>query len=104
MIWIIIGIIVIVAFIIFSAFFAAAEMAFVSADRVRVREKAMKGDKKAKLLEDLMENPDEVVSAIVVGNNLVNIAASIFAGAIATYLFGSIGVGVATAIMTLVIV
>jgi CBS domain containing-hemolysin-like protein len=104
MIWIIIGVIVIIILIFFSAFFAAAEMAFVSADRAKIREQAMKGNKKAKILEDLMQNPDEVVSAIVVGNNLVNISASIFAGAIATYLFGSIGVGMATAVMTLVIV
>ncbi len=104
MIWIVIGIIVIAILIFFSAFFAAAEMAFVSADKAKIRERAMKNDKKAKILEELMENPDEVVSAIVVGNNLVNISASILAGAIATYLLGSVGVGMATAIMTLVIV
>jgi len=71
MIWIIIGVIVIIILIFFSAFFAAAEMAFVSADKAKIREQAMKGNKKAKILEDLMQNPDEVVSAIVVGNNLL---------------------------------
>ncbi len=101
---IIIGIISIIILIILSAFFASAEMAFVSADIIKIRGKAMKGNKNAIILEKLLEKPDEVVSAIVVGNNLVNITASIIAGAIATYFFGSMGVGIATAIMTLLII
>lgn len=103
MIWIA-GIIVIAVLIFLSAFFAAAEMAFVSIDRVKVRMKSSNGMKNAILLEKLLDNPDEVVSAIVVCNNLVNITASILAGALATYWFGSVGVGIATAVMTLLIV
>jgi len=103
MIWLIV-LIVIVILILLSAFFASAEMAFVSADRIKIREEVLKGNKNAKLLEELLERGDEVVSAIVVGNNLVNITASILAGALATHIFGNAGVGVATAIMTLVII
>jgi len=102
MIWLIVLAITILIFL--SAFFASAEMAFVSVDRVRLREEVLKGNRNAKLLEELLEKGDEVVSAIVVGNNLVNITASILAGALATHLFGNAGVGVATAIMTLVII
>jgi len=102
MIWLILIAIIILIFL--SAFFASAEMAFVSVDRVRVREEVLKGNKNAKLLEELLEKGDEVISAIVVGNNLVNITASILAGALATHIFGNAGVGVATAIMTLVII
>lgn len=102
--WVIVGIVAIIILIIISAFFASAEMAFVSVDKARVRDEAIRGNKKAILLEKLLEKPDEVVSAIVVGNNLVNISASIIAGAISTYFFGSIGVGIATAVMTLAIV
>lgn len=87
-----------------SSFFAAAEMAFVSIDRIKVREESVKGRKNAILLEKLLENPDEVVSAIVICNNLVNITASILAGTIAIYLLGNIGVGIATAVMTSLIV
>lgn len=103
MIWLIV-LIAIIILIFLSAFFASAEMAFVSVDRVRVREEVLKGNKNAKLLEELLEKGDEVISAIVVGNNLVNITASILAGALATHIFGNAGVGVATAIMTLVII
>lgn len=103
MIWII-GILAVILLIFLSAFFAGAEMAFVSLDRIRLREKAEKGNKNAELLEKLLENADEVISAIVVGNNLVNITASILAGAIATHVFGSIGIGIATAVMSMLII
>lgn len=103
MIWIVT--IPIIGLLIFlSAFFAAAEMAFVSVDRIKVRGESKKGNRKAVLLEKMLEKPDEVISAIVIGNNFVNITASILAGTTAAYLFGSIGVGIATAVMTLVIV
>ena len=95
---------VIALLILLSSFFAAAEMAFVSVDRIKVREESVKGKKNAILLEKLLESPDEVVSAVVVCNNLVNITASILAGTIATYLLGNIGVGIATAVMTSLII
>lgn len=95
---------VIVLLVILSSFFAAAEMAFVSVNRVNVREKSVRGEKNALLLEHLLEEPDEVVSAIVIGNNLANITAAVLAGALATALLGNIGVGIATAVMTLIIV
>ena len=103
MIWIIV-IIVIGLLIFLSSFFAAAEMAFVSVNRMKVRKKAKIGDKDAIILEKLIKKPGEVVSAIVICNNLVNITASILAGVVAAFLFGNIGVGVATAIMTLLVV
>lgn len=95
---------VIALLILLSSFFAAAEMAFVSVDRIKVREESVKGKRNAILLEKLLESPDEVVSAIVVCNNLVNITASILAGTIAMYLLGTIGVGIATAVMTSLII
>jgi len=79
-------------------------MAFVSVNRIKVRKKAKLGEKSAVILEKLLKKPGEVVSAIVICNNLVNITASILAGVVAAFLFGNIGVGVATAIMTLLVV
>ncbi len=87
-----------------SAFFAAAEMAFVSTDRIKLRDRTAKGDKNAVLLEKLLDESDEVVSAVVICNNLVNITASIIAGTIAVYLLGNLGAGIAAAVMTLLIV
>jgi len=90
--------------ILLSSFFAAAEMAFVSLEPMKVREEALSGRKNALLLQRLLERPDEVVSAIVIGNNLANISASILAGTTAAVLFGRLGVGIAAAVMTLLIV
>jgi len=103
MLWILI--VILIAILVFlSAFFASAEMAFVSSDKVEIEERALNGDKNAKILKKLLEKPDEVISAIVVGNNIVNITASILAGSLAIHIFGNAGVGVATAVMTLLII
>ena len=101
MMWIIFGVLTIVFLIIVSAFFSSSEMAFVSINKAVIIDKARKGDKKAKILEGLLKNPDNVISAIVIGNNLVNIFASILAGVIATSIFGNIGIGIATVVMML---
>ena len=103
MIWIII-IVIIGVLILLSSFFAAAEMAFVSVDRIKVRKIAKSGEKNAIILEKLLKKPGEVISSIVICNNLVNITASILAGVVAAFLFGNIGVGIATAVMTLLVV
>ncbi|HDS44509.1 MAG TPA: HlyC/CorC family transporter [Methanomicrobia archaeon] len=95
----------VILFLIFlSSFFAAAEMAFVSVNRLKVREESLSGRKNARLLERLLENPNEVVSAIVIGNNLANISASVLAAMTAAVIFGRLGPGIATAVMTFLIV
>ena len=101
MMWIIFGVLTIVFLIIVSAFFSSSEMAFVSINKAVIVDKARKGDKKAKILGELLKNPDNVISTIVIGNNLVNIFASILAGVIATSIFGNIGIGIATVVMML---
>jgi len=101
MIWIIIVIAILISI---SAFFSAAEMAFISSRRIRVKKAIEEGNKKALVLETLMKKQDDVVSTIVVCNNLVNISASIIAGYFTTKYFGNIGIGLATALMTLFVV
>jgi putative hemolysin len=103
MIWIILSIVIIILLIIISAFFSSAEMAFVSINKAVVVDKARKGEKKAQILEDLLLKPDNVINAVVIGNNIVNIFASVLSGYVATQFFGNIGIGIATATMTLLI-
>jgi len=104
MLWIILGIVVVVFLIGVSAFFSSAEMAFVSVNRAVIADKARDGDKRAKSLETLLQHPDNVISAIVIGNNLVNIFAAIVAGAVATALFGNLGIGIATVVMMFLVI
>lgn len=87
-----------------SAFFSSVEMAFISSRRIRVKKAIEEGNKSAEILGNLLKRQDEVVSAIAVCNNLVNISASIIAGYFTTQYFGDIGIGVATAFMTLIVV
>lgn len=103
MLWIALGVLIIIALVVISAFFSSSEMAFVSINRALIIDKARKGNKKAQILERLLKNPDYVISAIVVGNNIVNIFASILAGAVATAIFGNIGIGIAAVFMTLIL-
>jgi magnesium and cobalt exporter, CNNM family len=104
MIWIILSVIVIICLVCVSAFFSGVEMAFVSINRAVVRDKAKDGDKHAQILDRLLQKPNNVISAIVIGNNLANIFASILAGAITTIVFGNIGIGIATVVMMFVVI
>ena len=103
MIWSII--VIIIGILIFlSSFFSAAEMAFVSVNRIKVRKKAKSGEKNAIIIEKLLKRPGEVISAIVICNNLVNITASILACVVGIFLFGDICIGIVTIVMTLIVI
>lgn len=86
-----------------SAFFSASETALLSVSKIRMRTLAEEGNKKAKNVEKLLENTDALLSTILVGNNLVNILATSLSTSLAISMFGSSGVGIATAIVTVLI-
>lgn len=86
-----------------SAFFSASETALSSASTLRLKSLAEDGSKKAKKALKHIEHYDKTLSTILVGNNVVNIASSSIATVIATEMFGSSGVGIATGITTLLV-
>jgi len=86
-----------------SAFFSGSETAFMAVNRVQIRDKSNKGDEKANLVDQLLEDETRLLTTILIGNNLVNIATSSIATSIAIELFGSKGVGIATGVVTLFI-
>ena len=86
-----------------SAFFSASETALLSVSKIRMRTLAKEGNKKAENVEKLLENTDALLSTILVGNNLVNILATSLTTSLAISMFGSSGVGIATAIVTVLI-
>lgn len=99
-----ISIIVVVAGIIMSAYFSATETAFSSLNRIRIKNMAEKGNKKAKLVLRLSENYDSLLSTILIGNNIVNIASA----SLATVLFvkwlgNDMGPSISTAVTTIVV-
>ncbi len=97
-------IMVLIVLVAFSAYFSATETAFSSLNRIRLKSLVNGGNKRAKLAFELSENYDELLSTILVGNNLVNIAST----TIATLLFvqllgGATGPTVSTVVMTVVV-
>lgn len=88
---------------IMSAFFSCAETALLSVSKIRMRTLAEEGNKRAKLVERLIDDTDSLLSTILVGNNLVNIGASSLSTVLAVEIFGDAGAGIATGFVTLVI-
>lgn len=93
--------IILAVLVILSAYFSASETAFLSFNRIRTKNLAEDGNKRAKLVLKLYDNYDKVLSTILVGNNIVNIASA----SIATVLFVKLlgdgrGPAIATAVMT----
>lgn len=65
-----------VVLILFSAFFSSAETSLLSLDKIKLAHKVKKKNKKAVMLIKILKSPDEFFSTILIGNNLVNIAAA----------------------------
>jgi len=84
-----------------SAFFSGSETALFSLNMVDVKKLVNQGKKNAELLNKMKSKPQKLLITILVGNNLVNIAAASVATYIAIKAFGSTGIGIATGVMTL---
>jgi len=101
--WITFEIITISVLIVFSAFFSLSETALLSVGKIRIRHLAETGNRKAKIVSRLRENPEEFLAAILIGNNVVNISASVLATDVALRIYGDTGIAIATGTMTLLI-
>ncbi len=101
--WITFEIIIISVLIVFSAFFSLSETALLSVNKIRIRHLAESGNTNAKKVFNLLENPETFLAAILIGNNIVNISASVLATDASLRTFGSSGIAIATGVMTLFI-
>jgi CBS domain containing-hemolysin-like protein len=86
-----------------SAFFSSSETALTTVNKIRIRTMADSGDKRAVWVRKLGENQGKMLSAILIGNNVVNLSASSMLTVLVTELFGSAAAGLATGILTLLI-
>jgi len=86
-----------------SGFFSSAETALTTANRIRIRTQAERGDKNARILLKILDQPDKMLSVILVGNNIVNLYASSLATTLTIHVVGSRAVGIATGILTLLV-
>ena len=96
-------IIIICVLIMMSAYFSATETAFSSLNKIRIKNLAAKGNKKAKMVMDLSEDYDRLLSTILIGNNIVNIASASLATAVFVAYFGDMGITLSTVVMTVLV-
>jgi CBS domain containing-hemolysin-like protein len=89
--------------IVFSAVFSGMETALMAVSNVKVNSLVDQKKRGAKALQRVKSNPSRMIIAILIGNNLINISAASFATIVFMDLFGSSGVGIATGIMTFMI-
>lgn len=96
-------IIFLIILLILSAFFSSAETALTTVNKIRIRTLAEDGDKRAECVLRITDDSGKMLSAILIGNNIVNLSASSLATSLAIKLLGSMGAGIATGILTFLI-
>ncbi len=97
-----IQIIVLIILLFLSAFFSSAETSLTTVNKIKMRSLAEEGDKRAKMVLKITDNSSQLLSAILIGNNIVNLSASSLTTTIAYQLGGS-AVAIATGIITVLI-
>lgn len=100
---VLIQILVIALLILMSAFFSATEIAFSSLNPIKLKHAIQNGHKRAKKTLALSEDFDRILTTILVGNNIVNIASASIATVIFVRYWGDLGVTLSTAVMTVLV-
>ena len=93
--------VILLTLVLLSAFFSSAETAFLTVNRVKMRTLEEEGNKRAATVNKILDNYSKMISTILIGNNIVNIAASALAITIAIRI--NLVVGIATGILTIII-
>lgn len=96
-------IILLIILLIMSGFFSMSETALMALSKIRIRHMVDEGVKGAKLVQKLTEDPNKLLGALLIGNNIVNIGASALATSIAISILGENSVGLVTVLMTVLV-
>ena len=95
---------IIIILVIVSGFFSGSETAITAVSRARIHSKSKQGDKKAGFVEKLLNQKEELVTSLLLSNNLVNVLSSALATAFFLKIFGNTGILYATILMTIILV
>lgn len=98
-----IRIVILIILLCLSAFFSSAETALTTVNRIKMRALSEEGNRKADRVLKITDDSGKMLSAILIGNNIVNISASSIATTLALDLFGNAGAGIATGVLTVLI-
>ncbi len=96
-------VIILFILLVISAFFSSAETSLTTVNKMRIQLLADEGNRRAKVLVKIIENQGKMLSAILIGNNIVNISASALATIVAQEAFGDYAVSIATGILTILV-
>ena len=96
-------IIIIIILLLLSAFFSSAETAFTMVNKIKIRSLIEDGNKRAITVGKIIDNSGKMLSAILIGNNIVNISASALMTSLTIRLWGSYATGIATGVMTVLV-
>lgn len=99
----IVQIVILIILLFLSSFFSSAETAFSTVSRLKMESLAEEGNKKAALVVKIISRYSRMLSTILIGNNIVNIAASSLATVFAANTFGSWAIGIATGLLTILV-
>lgn len=99
----IIQLVIVVILLLLSAFFSSAETSLTTVNKVRLKSLEEQGNKNAKRVLQILENHGKMLSTILIGNNIVNIFASSLVTTFAIDVFGSVAVGIASGVLTVVV-
>lgn len=100
---VVIQLIILAVLILLSALFSSAETSLTTSNKLKIQSLADQGSKRARILLKISEDSGKMLSAILIGNNLVNNAATALTTSLIIQLFGNSGVGIATGVITLLI-
>ena len=90
--------------ILLSAFFSGSETALTAVSEARIHELALQGSKRAMIIEKILIKKEKMISTILIGNNLVNIIASVYATSFAINFFGELDLVFVTILLTIILV
>ncbi len=98
-----IQLLILVILLLLSAFFSSSETALTCVNKVKMKTLADEGNRRAEKLLKILENPGKMLSTILIGNNVVNISTTSLATTLTIRIFGSVFVGLATGLLTILI-
>lgn len=99
----IVQLIILIFLLLLSAFFSSSETALTTVNKIRMRTLSESGNKRADRVLRVTDDSGKMLSAILIGNNIVNLSASSLATSLAIHYFGNVGAGIATGILTFLI-
>lgn len=99
----VIQLVILVVLIALSAFFSSAETALTTVNKIRIKSLCEEGNKSAMRLEKVQDSSSKMLSTILIGNNIVNISATSLATSLTISIWGNTAVGIATGILTILV-